>query len=304
MSDGGAPDAGTGGTSAADGGTAGTSAADGGTAGTSAADGGTAGTSAADGGTAGTSAADGGVGGTVAPTGGTGTGGTDAGAGGAGGDNDAGAGGSGENECPVLGDETCVGGPPEPACLDGDPVEGQPDLIDDFEDQNACLRFVDCRRGFWFGFDNWGWHLPGLLLDSEHGSRVLTASGEITASGDYWGIALWPSATNYCNERAVDLSEYAGIAFSAKNVTGAAVRLTVRDDATHSGASDEGETSPKTTLALTTAWASYEVRWSELLRPSDASLADPSSIRIIKWEGDEVNASYELLLDDIVLFKN
>jgi hypothetical protein len=179
-----------------------------------------------------------------------------------------------------------------------------PDLIDDFEDQNACLRFVECRRGFWFGFDSQGWQAPDYLLDSERGSRVLTAAGSITVSGEYWGIALWPSATNYCNERAVDLSAYDGIAFSAKNVTGAAVRLTVRDDATHNGAVDEGETSPDATLDLTTEWASYQVHWSELLRPSDATMADPSSIRIIKWEGDETNASYELLLDDVFLFKD
>ncbi len=195
-------------------------------------------------------------------------------------------------------------GPPIPSCVDATPVTAEPELLDDFEDCNTCLRLTGGRRGFWFRFDGSGWQVPEIRPDTERASLVLRALGAMSATNTHWGLAVWPNATTYCNETPVNLSQYSGIAFWAKSVTGAALKLTVRDGATTVNTDTEGATSPSVPLSLTTSWAYYKVHWSEIKRPSDQTLADPQTITIIKWEGADAEAIYELLLDDVSFFND
>ena len=167
------------------------------------------------------------------------------------------------------------------------------------------MRPVAGRQGFWFGYDDSsGWLVPELLFDADRGSRVIREIGAVTSDSGFWGLAVWPDAINYCTETLYDFSAYTGISFWAKNATGAALRLTVRDGATASGTDTETITSPTVPLTLTTSWAFYKVHWTDLVRPSDQTLALPQSIGIIKWEWAETNAVFDLSLDDVGFFSD
>lgn len=195
-------------------------------------------------------------------------------------------------------------------CKDGADVE----LIDDMEDGDGTIDMTAQRGGVWFSFN-----------DKSEGSQLPAADAEIFAmsellparSGSHYaarssggGFTVWGAGIGFelYNQRAYDLSRYAGLTFWARRGpdTASALRFAVTDSATapRGGQCHKCSDYFGVDLSLGTVFRRYSFTWQELTQerwgdpqPDALNAAEAYGIR---FQADPLE-DFDFWIDDIAL---
>jgi hypothetical protein len=197
-----------------------------------------------------------------------------------------------------------------PSCYDAPQATGaEPELLDDFDDCDTCIRAVAGRRGFWEGFMiSSDTSLESLFAASIEGEPTRPSPSlhlEHALDDEFYayGVTTPLNGSDECDSAGVDLSMYSGVAFSAKNGSGAKMTLLISDLWTTSDAAYQ--TSLVYTLPLRAGWSEYRVSWGDFVRgdEQDPTPADPSSFKSINIAGATgTRERIDFWLDDLRFF--
>lgn len=253
---------------------------------------------------------------TLVPMAGSASGGS-SGGGGGGGASTAGSGGSAPID--VGGTESQLGGSPDLGGGGEPPMQGEPSLIDDFEDGDDRILEQQGREGTWFvSNDGTGFQIPAS------GARVLptpfmmpragSTRGLHTSGGPFetWGAIIGTSLAS-ADDQALpyDLSGFHGIKLwvrsNSMSLSAAKeVRLNLPTPATTSGGPcticEDHFGAP---IPLTAKWVQVDVPFANLRqsgfgRPQHAK-ADLTVVTSLEFQFPE-NVSFDLWIDDIELY--
>jgi hypothetical protein len=212
------------------------------------------------------------------------------------------------------------------------PVEGEPrviglcskgaelELLDAMEDGDGAIEMIAQRGGVWFSFNDEteGSQLP----ESDEETFVMSELDPPRADSHYaartqgHGFTEWGAGIGFelYNQKAYDLSRYAGITFWARRGpdTASALRFAVTDAATtprggqcrdyvdYSTCSDHFGVD----LSLGTAFRRYSFNWQELSQEGwgepRPDTIDTSRVYGIRFQTDPIEA-FDFWIDDIAL---
>lgn len=201
-------------------------------------------------------------------------------------------------------------------CANGADVEP----IDQMEDGDGAIDMIAQRGGVWFSFNDKtaGTQLP----DSDDETFVMSELDPPRAESHYaarsrgGGFTEWGAGIGFelYNQKAYDLSRYAGISFWARRApnTATALRFAVTDAATTPRGGQCREYVDYSTcsdyfgvdLSLGTAFRPYSFTWSELAQegwgePHPESV-DTSRVYGVRFQTDPVE-EFDFWIDDIAL---
>lgn len=194
------------------------------------------------------------------------------------------------------------------------------EFIDQMEDRDGAIDMVERRGGVWFAFNDKsaGEQFPSTDAETFSMSALEPArAGSRFAARSYGGgFTDWGAGIGFelFNQKAYDLSRYAGVSFWARRApdTASALRFAVTDSATtprggkctdfvdYSTCSDYFGVD----LSLSTAFRRYSFSWQELAQegwgePHPDAIAT-SEVYGIRFQADPVEA-FDFWIDDIAL---
>lgn len=201
------------------------------------------------------------------------------------------------------------------SCASGADLE----FIDQMEDGDGTIEMVERRGGVWFAFnDKTGSQFPSIDAETFSMSELAPARGSsLRAARSYGeGFTVWGAGIGFelYNQKAYDLSRYAGITFWARRAPGtaSALRFAVTDSATAPRGGKCRDYADYSTcndyfgadLSLSTAFRSYSFNWSELSQvgwgePHPASITT-SEVYGIRFQTDPVE-EFDFWIDDVAL---
>lgn len=201
-------------------------------------------------------------------------------------------------------------------CKDGADLE----YVDQMEDGDGAIEMVERRGGVWFAFNDKsaGSQFPSTDAETFSMSELVPGrAGSRRAARSYGGgFTVWGAGIGFelYNQKAYDLSRYAGITFWARRAPGTAnaLRFAVTDSATaprggkcrdfvdYSTCSDYFGVD----LSLGTAFRRYSFSWKELSQegwgePHPDSIAT-SEIYGVRFQTDPVE-DFDFWIDDVAL---
>jgi endoglucanase len=194
------------------------------------------------------------------------------------------------------------------------------EFIDQMEDGDGTIDMVEQRGGVWFAFNDKSTDSQFPSIDAETFSMSeLTparAGSHRAARSHGGGFTVWGAGIGFelYNQKAYDLSRYAGITFWARRAPGtaSALRFAVTDSATaprggkcqdfvdYSTCSDYFGVD----LSLSTAFRRYSFTWQELSQegwgePHPASI-ETSEVYGVRFQADPIE-DFDFWIDDIAL---
>jgi hypothetical protein len=194
-------------------------------------------------------------------------------------------------------------------CKDGADVE----LIDDMEDGDGTIDMIAQRGGVWFSFNDKteGTQLPAADAEIFAMSELLPArsGSHYAARSSGGGFTVWGAGIGFelYNQKAYDLSRYAGLTFWARRGpdTASALRFAVTDSATapRGGQCDKCSDYFGVDLSLGTVFRRYTFTWQEL---TQEDWGDPqpnvnaAEVYGIRFQADPLE-DFDFWIDDIAL---
>jgi hypothetical protein len=201
-------------------------------------------------------------------------------------------------------------------CANGAELE----LLDQMEDGDGAIEMIAQRGGVWFSFND---ETEGKQLPDSDDETFVMSELVPARSGSHYaarsqgrGFTDWGAGIGFelYNQKAYDLSSYAGITFWARRApnTATALRFAVTDSATtprggqcredvdHSTCSDHFGVD----LSLGTAFRRYSFTWRELAQegwgePHPDSV-DTSRVYGVRFQTDPIE-DFDFWIDDIAL---
>lgn len=200
-------------------------------------------------------------------------------------------------------------------CADGADVE----LIDPMEDGDGTIDMTERRGGVWFSFnDKTGEQLPASDDETFAMSKLEPprAGSRFAARSSGRGFTKWGAGIGFelYNQKAYDVSRYAGVTFWARRApdTASALRFALTDAATTPRGGQCREYADYSTcsdyfgvdLSLSTAFRRYSFTWQELTQegwgePHPASI-DTARVYGVRFQTDPVE-EFDFVIDDIAL---
>jgi hypothetical protein len=201
-------------------------------------------------------------------------------------------------------------------CSEGADVE----IIDQMEDGDGTIEMTEARGGVWFSFNDKtaGVQLPAADAEIFEMSELAPprAGSHYAARSHGGGFTIWGAGIGFelYNQKAYDLSRYAGISFWARRApnTASALRFAVTDVATAPRGGQCQEYADYSTcsdyfgrdLSLGTAFRRYSFTWQELEQvgwgePHPDSV-DASQIYGVRFQTEPVE-EFDFWIDDIAL---
>jgi hypothetical protein len=231
---------------------------------------------------------------------------------------------------PAMGcsdDSHRLGGATEAAAGGGEPrsiglcsTGADLELLDHMEDGDGAIEMIAQRGGVWFSFND---ETEGSQLPQSDDETFVMSELDPPRSGSHYaarsqgrGFTVWGAGIGFelYNQKAYDLSRYAGITFWARRApdTVTALRFAVTDAATTPRGGQCREYVDYSTcsdhfgvdLSLGTAFRRYSFSWQELMQegwgePHPDSI-DTSSVYGVRFQTDPVE-EFDFWIDDIAL---
>lgn len=228
---------------------------------------------------------------------------------------------------PALGcsdDSHRLGGATESSTADGARIIGscaqgaELELLDNMEDGDGAIEMVARRGGVWFAFNDEteGSQLPDSNDETFVMSELVPArlGSHYAAHTQGHGFTDWGAGIGFelYNQKAYDLSSYAGITFWARRApdTTIALRFAVTDSATTPRGGqcreDANECSDHfgVDLSLGTAFRRYSFTWQELAQEGwgepHPGAVDTARVYGVRFQTDPIE-DFDFWIDDIAL---
>jgi hypothetical protein len=194
------------------------------------------------------------------------------------------------------------------------------ELLDHMEDGDGAIELIAQRGGVWFSFND---ETEGSQLPQSDDETFVMSELVPPRSGSHYaarshggGFSVWGAGIGFelYNQKAYDLSRYAGITFWARRApdTASALRFAVTDAATTPRGGQCREYVDYSTcsdhfgvdLSLGTAFRRYSFSWQELTQegwgePHPDSI-DTSRVYGVRFQTDPIE-EFDFWIDDIAL---
>jgi hypothetical protein len=213
-------------------------------------------------------------------------------------------------------DASRTGGQRVGLCADGADIE----IIDQMEDGDGTIEMTAQRGGVWFSFNDKteGSQLPASDAEIFEMSELLPprADSRYAARSHGGGFTKWGAGIGFelYNQKAYDLSRYAGLTFWARRApnTASALRFALTDSATAPRGGQCHEYADYSTcsdyfgadLSLGTAFRRYSFAWRDLTQegwgePHPDSV-NAAAVYGVRFQTDPVE-DFDFWIDDIAL---